>query len=386
VRKRWLLWILIVITCAVALAWRFPATIYKPLGLLRHEAFFDGKPTTYWVRALKQEGFLGHPPPEGDVGKTLREGGSAAVPVLREIAASPDESLRAEALRALALIGPEAKDATAMLTETIKNEDNSSRFMLASEALAKVDPSAAAETLSAVLRDKTNEGRRSWALTELLKIAPQGKEAIPVLEEMWHNPQEEVVLRVQAIRVLWHLKQPAEPLAAALVEVISSPQNPAGVQALDALGEMGPDAKPALPALLKLLTDPTIPAVGRHWGPPHRAATIRAAGKIGPEARTALPALFAILQSDDYVLRTEVAWALTHIGRPAKEALAIREAVSGTSVALVAGRFPASLTALPLVQVTVRTWVPGELQDLYAIREALQRIDPDAAGRASGSQ
>jgi HEAT repeat protein len=223
-------------------------------------------------------------------------------------------------------------------------------------------------------------------LTELLKIAPRGQEALPVLEEMWHNPKEELVLRVQAIRVLAHLKQPPDPLAAALVEVVSSPQNPAGVQALDALGEMGPDAKPALPALLKLLTDPTLPAVGRHWGPPHRAAVIRAVGNIGPEARAAVPALLAILQGQNYVLRTEVALALARVGPPAKEALAVRDAVFLTNLTLLAARSPANLTTLPLAQIAVRTWIPGELQDLDAIREALQRIDPDAAGRASNGR
>ena len=49
------------------------------LGLVRHEAFFAGKPTNYWIHALKQEPFMGEGPPAGDIGKILREGGSAAV-------------------------------------------------------------------------------------------------------------------------------------------------------------------------------------------------------------------------------------------------------------------------------------------------------------------
>jgi HEAT repeat protein len=319
VRKRWLVWTLIGIAVCVALLLVFPAAVYVPLGLLRHEAFFDGKPTNYWVRAFKQEGFLGHAPPGGDVGKTLREGGAAAVPVLSEMAARPDENLRSEALRVLSLIGPEAKDAAPLLAQTMKTEDNSSRFMLASEALAKVDPAIAAETLGEVLRDKTNEGRRSWALTELLKLAPQGREAVPVLKDLVNDPQEDALLRVQALRMLWRLNQPAEPLLAALSEVVTADSNPAAVQALEVLGEMGPAAKPSLPMLLKRLEDPNLPPTGRHWGPPHRVAIIHALGMIGPEAREAVPTLNAYLKNDNEVVRREAALALAHINPQAKD-------------------------------------------------------------------
>jgi len=109
--KRWLVGIVIVLICSLAVSWLFPASLYVSLGTLRREAFFDGKPTSYWVRALKQERFLGHPPPGGDVGKTLREGGAAAVPVLRAMTADPDESVRSEALRVLTFLGPDAKPA-----------------------------------------------------------------------------------------------------------------------------------------------------------------------------------------------------------------------------------------------------------------------------------
>jgi HEAT repeat protein len=390
VRKRWFIGILVGIACAGALALAFPALVYKPLGLLRHEASFGGKPTSYWARALKHEGYLGHAPPAGDAGKTLREGGPAAVPVLCQLAEDPDDDLRAEALRVLSFLGPEARDATPALTAAMKKEDHSTRFLLASEALAKIDPPASAEALSAVLCDKTNDARRAWALSELVRLAPQGGEALPALNEtalpvlngILHDRGEDGVLRVQAGRVLWLLKQPAEPVVAALCEVVTADQSPAGVQALDALGEMGPAAGPALPTLLQLLEKPGLPAVGRQWGPPHRAAVIRAVGLIGPEARAAVPALLSILQSNNYVLRTEVALALARIGPPAREALAARDAVSWASVTLLAARPGGNLATLPLVQVVMKTWVPGEDQTIEAVRQSVLFVDPDAAPRA----
>src|SRR5262249_31716392 len=110
-RKRWLILIPFVILGLLVLAWFFPTAVYLPLGFVRGEATFDGKPTDYWAHALKQEGFLGQAPPPGDAGKMLREGGAAAVPVLCEIARGPDDLLRTQALSALALMGPEAKGA-----------------------------------------------------------------------------------------------------------------------------------------------------------------------------------------------------------------------------------------------------------------------------------
>jgi HEAT repeat protein len=381
--KRWFLRALLVTACVAVLVVAFPALVYKPLGLLRHEAFFDGKPTNYWIRALKQETFLGQAPPASDVGKTLREGGPAAVPVLCEIAENPDDDLRTEALRVLALLGPQARDATPVLTAAVKTEDDSSRFMLASEALAGADPAAAAEALSVVLRDRTNDSRRAWALMELLKLAPQGREALPVLQELAGDPKEDVLLRVQALRMLWRLGQPAEPLLAALSEVVTADRSPAGVQALVVLGEMGSAARPALPTLLELLEKPTIPLVGRTWGPPHRAAVIHAVGLIGPEA-SAVPTLLAFLKTNDYSVRLEVALALANMGPPVKETLAARQAVSWAGIVLLAAERRTNLATLPLVQIAMKTWIPVEGQTREAIREAVLRVDPDSAPRPGG--
>src|SRR5437588_7534583 len=115
-RNRWLIGIFIVTAGVVAWVLVFPDMASESLARLRHEAFFDGKPTNYWIRALKHEGVLGQARPAGDIGRTLRDGGSAAVPVLCEIAENPDENLRSEALLGLSLIGPEAQAAAPVLT------------------------------------------------------------------------------------------------------------------------------------------------------------------------------------------------------------------------------------------------------------------------------
>ncbi len=380
-RKRWLIGIVILIAGCLALAWTFPATIYVPLGLVRREAFFDGKPTNYWIRGLQQEGFLGHAPPGGDHGQKLRDGGAAAVPVLCEIAENPDDNLRMEALNALALMGPPAKAAEPVLSAALKNEQDSTHFLLASEALGKVDPAAAAQQLSAIALDAAAGSRRAWALAALLNLAPKGQEAVPLLEQLLHDDQQNEHLRVMAANVLWRMKQPAELLVAALCALASAKDSSAGAEALTILGEMGPAAKSAVPALVKLLQRPSLPQTGQRWGPPHRHAVVLALGQIGPEARAAVPALIASLKSGNSGIRTEVALALAHIDGSAKEALAARDAIRATSITLLAAGPTAQLAVPSLVQIFRRTWIPRDLPSRSGIRQAIERIDPSPRRR-----
>src|SRR5207248_255745 len=97
-----------------------------------------------------------------------------AVPVLMQLAEDPDPNIRYEAIVALSLMGPEASEATPVLVATLSREDNSARFLAASEALLRANPEAAGKALSAVLHDKKNLGGRAWALAALYNNAPLG--------------------------------------------------------------------------------------------------------------------------------------------------------------------------------------------------------------------
>jgi HEAT repeat protein len=370
-----------ILIAVTALAVAFPVVLYLPLGAVRQEAFFAGRPTSYWARALKGEPFLGEQPYAGDVGKRLRDGAAAAVPVLRELAASSDEELRSEALLALSLMGPEAKGAAPELETTLRTEKNSTRFLLAGEALGNADPPAAATALAAIARAKEEDGgRRAFALAGLSKLAPRGQEAVPALTELLQDPTANPALRVEAARVLWLMKQPAEPLVATLSEILSADKSPAGVQALELLGELGPAAKPAVPVLRKLLDEPSLELLGKKWGAPHRAAVIRTLGQIGPEADAAVPALVAQVR-DNYYLRTEVTLALANLGPKATQALAARDAVWATSLTLLAAPPLGPLATPPLAETLRRTWIPRGVRNRDALREAILQIDPTARAR-----
>jgi HEAT repeat protein len=379
-RARWPLVAIVLIAGLVILGLGFPGLLSKTLGLVRHEAFFDGQPTSYWVRGFKKEPFLSQDPPPGDIGKTLKEGGAAAVPVLCEMVESSDPRLRLDGLMALSQMGPEARAAEPVLVRAIKTEKES-RFLLAGQTLARLDPSSATSVLGSVAGDKEDQGdRRSWALGLLLDLAPNCQGALPVLKELADNPSENVLLRVAAMHVLWRLKQPAEPLIPMLCEVAAAQKSPAGVQALAVLGEMGPAAQSAVPKLIELVQRPTLPLIGPLFGPAHRLAVALCLEKIGLGAGAAVPALLATAHSSNgnLDLRIAVALALAEMGPTAKKVVAVRDLVWGASIVLPGSGYMNSVLAPGLVEMDRKTWVPQHLHDRPEIRAAIGVIDPRA--------
>jgi len=317
-RKFWFLAILAFLGASVVVVLLFPAAIYVPLGYLRSEAFFAGKPTNYWTRAVQGKSFLGHEPPKMDVGQTLRDGGKESVGVLTQMVKDPDRTVTRQALLALFYIGADAKPAAPVVAELMKTEDNSAIFLSADAALSKADPKLECETLAAVLRDKSNLARCAWAIAIMLERAAQCQEILPAVQELLQ--ESDTGLRIDAIRVLGRMHQPPEPLAAALCAILNTDQvTTSGVQAVEALSELGAAAKPGVPLLIKILEDPATRSSGRNFGPPHLPGVIIALGRIGPEAGPSVPALKKLLaKTKDEQLRRHVQEALAKIGEPAK--------------------------------------------------------------------
>jgi HEAT repeat protein len=316
-RKLWCLAIVVVLA-ACAVVFLFPALAYVPLGHVNHEAFFDGKPTSYWTRAVQGEGFLGQAPPKMDVGQALRDGGKESVGVLTQMLQDPDRNVRRQAMLALSYIGTDAKPAASILAEMMIREENSVMFMAASAALAKADPELECETLAVVLRNPSNRDCRACALAVLLDSAAQCQAILPAVQELFQEP--DVGLRIDAIRVLGRMRQPPEPLAAALCAILNTDQvENAGVQAIEALGELGAAAKTGVPLLVKILKDPSTRASGRNFGPPHLPGVIIALGRIGPDASSSIPTLESLLvKAKNEELRRHILEALSRIGAPAK--------------------------------------------------------------------
>ena len=178
----------------------------------------------------------------------------ASVPVLIDALGDPDSRVRAEVARALAEIGPDAKDAVPPLIEVLKDEDYTVR-------------QTAADALEAISLDD-------------MVVKTNGEEA------------DKINILVQTTRLDsqdWMVQRAA----------------------VNRLIEVGRDAVDAMPALVGILE-------GRSNDHPLYSEVIRGAvtvlGNIGTEAQAANPALINLMDHKDYQVRLEVVKALGKIG------------------------------------------------------------------------
>src|SRR5438477_1284342 len=100
-KKRAGILISLLVAVALGIALALPRTHFALLGWAQGESYFQGQPTSYWAGALKKHPFIGD---QGDVGKRLREGGPAAIPVLCELLKDEEQGVRQQSMLALSLI------------------------------------------------------------------------------------------------------------------------------------------------------------------------------------------------------------------------------------------------------------------------------------------
>src|SRR6516164_8322257 len=104
-KKRSLLFLIgLAAAVSLAIAMALPASHYVIVGILHQESFYNGRPTSYWIDALKHEPFARRSAPAQDIGAYLREGGFEALPVLRQMLHDQDTQVASEARMAISLI------------------------------------------------------------------------------------------------------------------------------------------------------------------------------------------------------------------------------------------------------------------------------------------
>src|SRR5262249_49335035 len=109
-RKRWLIGTGILVTVVVGALYLDPHCILQ--GLLKRDSFFQGKPTPYWRKALRDPA----PRTHLEALNQLKEGGPAALPVLVALLQEDSSDWQAAKVRWLAAeilgqVGPEAAPA-----------------------------------------------------------------------------------------------------------------------------------------------------------------------------------------------------------------------------------------------------------------------------------
>ncbi len=221
--------------------------------------------------------------------------------------------LRREALRAIAALGPGARDALPVLTRATRDEQEDVRFW-AVEALRKLGPQArpAVPALLVVLTDDT----RRVQLAARSALEAVGPAAAPALLPALRSPDPWV--RANAAEALGGMGGGGK-VVGELGRVLSDDSLWVRASAAWALGRLGPQAGSAARPLTRLLEeelrrDPSL------QDPRQRARVAQvsyALGRIGPHAGDAVAPLVSVLYDGGDSLRSAAAEALAGIGEKA---------------------------------------------------------------------
>jgi HEAT repeat protein len=190
------------------------------LGVLSGEPFYQGKPASWWARALREEKEDGPPvilslgDPPGVTREFLHNDAGNAVPVLRVLLDDGDAYVRQRAAEALGRIRPPDDAVVSALTERLADESVPVRWQSA-EALGRI-------------------GRRAAG-------------ALPALGAATRDEDE--VLRLAAVRALGRVGTSAGDPVPFLVERLKDESELVRWEAAGALGRLGPEARAAMPAL-----------------------------------------------------------------------------------------------------------------------------------------
>lgn len=298
-----------------------------------------------------------------------------AIPSLRTALKADDPATRAGAVRALATLGRDAKEAGPDIVEVLKNDGKEPVRIAAAQALAKVKdtPGAVAALAGAVKKDDKARVRQAAAaalgeLSEEAKVAvpalasalddketsvriaaalalaefsEDGTPAIPALAKSLQD--EDPKIRSAAIKALVYIGKPAR---GELAKAIKSPHPEVRLPALKAIIDAGGDeAKAAVPLVAAGLKD-------------KNAATRKEAAEslklFGADAKPALPALTLALKDESTDVRLRSVECLANIGKPAADALVtalkndnddVREKAT-TAIGELAPEVPAAIPVL----------------------------------------
>jgi len=273
--KRLLLWsvLLLLFLGLAAVLLDIPVIVE---GYLRHESFFQGKPTTYWKTKLgSHDKSLANPDRDFQLAlKEFKRGGSKAVPVLLESLKDPPPLVRERAVKVLGELGADAAEAVPDLIEKLGDTNDRVRLQ-AEEALKQVVREA----------DKTGSKEIRTVLTQALR-------------------HRDNLVRVPVAELLFKMEGVATPYAPVVIEALKDDRDDVRERAAITLGRMGPRAVKAVPALVQALSDRQEKVRG--W-------VIWALGEIGSGAKAAEPALQQAAQDPKKEIREAATAALKKI-------------------------------------------------------------------------
>jgi HEAT repeat protein len=210
-KKKLLVWFVLVPLVIGACLMAIPSDRYFVLGLLRSESFEDGHPVSYWIAELQDSDPEERTEAAAALGRIGGEGASQAVPALVAALKDGDEVVRRNAALALFKIGPEDADTVRALAEALEDSVADVR-MDAALALRRIGPAAApaAPALIKALQDPANRKLVGQFLASVAqvsaatlgRIGPPARDAIPALAEVYGDKNNPEPLRRDAAQAL----------------------------------------------------------------------------------------------------------------------------------------------------------------------------------------
>jgi HEAT repeat protein len=272
-KRRLVFWGGLGLALGLGIAFALPATRYPILGFLGDETLYDGRPTRYWIAALKEDKPEGRRRAAlnlGDVG--VGKDSAPDDPECRRVVAALVEALgdsdgfvRKCAATSFLMYPKEApvpqdRSSVESLTGALGDDEVAVRRAAARalwQAGAAAKEADGVARLTKAVEDK-DDFVRAYACRALARIGPDAEAAVPTLLVRLRQDEERDVRKLAAKTLGLIGAKAIGPLLSETVQALTDAlkEEPAGLReyAARSLGQLGD--KSALPALRKAARDP----------------------------------------------------------------------------------------------------------------------------------
>jgi HEAT repeat protein len=272
----------------------------------------------------------------------------AALPELVAALKSKDQAVLQAAGYAIAMLGPQAKEAVPALQEAQKNA-NARGF--------------AQDAIERALRNVGEEGTKS--LTELIK-----------------NPKAPLEKRLSALSELGWSNAPDPKVIAIVIESLKDPEPRIRAAAVDTIGSIGPKAKAAIPSLLSLLDDAELEKAASQSRRGSEDLVASTLARMGTEAVKGLTDVVKDTGKKP-LARFQATRALATMGRKAKSAIPALEAGMADKIRPIAVESACAYVraggdiakATPVLKEGLKDQTPFVV---WTAAHAIERIGPQA--------
>lgn len=296
--KGWAIAIAVVLGVVAILAILFEPT-QVVMGTLTGDAFFQSRPTRYWLRAL-QAG----PAEQAEATSQLEKGGKAGVPVLMAILGSRSSSaeVRCNSAEILKKIGPDAVEAGPTMVAALRDGDAHVQAVCASALPAVGVP---ADTAVPMLTTMLQSAHAVVAARALSTYRGAAAPALPILVEMLQDQSRPTEARWNAARTIGKIGPAAVNTVPVLIGQMEDKESTIREHCAEAIGDIGPSAAPlGLPVLITALTDPNMRV---------RRDAVRSLGYLGEAAQPAVAEVKKLLKDKEAMVKEAARDALKAI-------------------------------------------------------------------------